>query len=41
MLGHLPARDQAALTRLVSRLLVGYAAGRGIDLFAVDRPAGG
>jgi MarR family transcriptional regulator, lower aerobic nicotinate degradation pathway regulator len=41
MLGHLPARDQAALVRLVSRLMVGYAAGRGIDLFAVNRPAAG
>ncbi len=40
MLGHLPARDQAALTRLVSRLLAGYAAGRGIDLFAVNRAGG-
>jgi MarR family transcriptional regulator, lower aerobic nicotinate degradation pathway regulator len=37
MLSHLPARDRAALSRLVSRLLVGYAAGRGIDLFAGTR----
>lgn len=37
MLGHLPARDRAALSRLVSRLLVDYAAGRGIDLFAGTR----
>lgn len=34
MLGRLPAREQATLTRLVSRLIVGYAAGQGIDLFA-------
>ena len=33
MLGHLPARDRAALARLVSRLLVAHAAGHGIDLF--------
>ena len=40
MLGPLPARDRAALARLVSLLLVGYAAGRGIDLFAGTRDAG-
>jgi len=34
LLGHLPARDRAALSRLVSRLLVAHAAGQGIDLFA-------
>ena len=34
MLGHLPARDRAALSRLVSRLLVAHAAGQGVDLFA-------
>jgi MarR family transcriptional regulator, lower aerobic nicotinate degradation pathway regulator len=34
MLGHLPARDRAALSRLVSRLLVAHAARQGIDLFA-------
>jgi DNA-binding MarR family transcriptional regulator len=34
LLGCLPARDRAALTRLVSRLLVTHAARRGIDLFA-------
>jgi MarR family transcriptional regulator, lower aerobic nicotinate degradation pathway regulator len=40
MLGHLAARDRAALTRLASRLVVAYAAGHGIDLFAtVDLPA--
>ncbi len=40
MLGHLAARDRAALARLVSRLLVAHAAGQGIDLFAtVDPPA--
>jgi MarR family transcriptional regulator, lower aerobic nicotinate degradation pathway regulator len=33
MLGRLPARDRAALARLVSQLLVAHAAGRGIDLF--------
>jgi MarR family transcriptional regulator, lower aerobic nicotinate degradation pathway regulator len=41
LLAHLPARDQATLTRLLSRLLVGHAAGRGIDLFATVRPDGG
>jgi DNA-binding MarR family transcriptional regulator len=40
MLGHLAARDRAALARLVSQLLVAHAADRGIDLFAtVDPPA--
>lgn len=34
LLAGLPARDGAALARLVSRLLVAHAAGRGIDLFA-------
>jgi MarR family transcriptional regulator, lower aerobic nicotinate degradation pathway regulator len=34
MLGRLPTREQATLTRLISKLLVGYAAGQGIDLFA-------
>jgi MarR family transcriptional regulator, lower aerobic nicotinate degradation pathway regulator len=38
ILANLPKRDQAALARLVSRLLVGYAAGRGIDLFATRQP---
>jgi DNA-binding MarR family transcriptional regulator len=33
MLGRLPGRDRAALSRLVSRLLVAHAAGHGIDLF--------
>jgi MarR family transcriptional regulator, lower aerobic nicotinate degradation pathway regulator len=33
MLGGLPARDRAALARLISRLLVAHAAGHGIDLF--------
>ena len=40
MLEHLPARDRAALARLISQLLVAHAADRGIDLFAtVDPPA--
>jgi MarR family transcriptional regulator, lower aerobic nicotinate degradation pathway regulator len=34
LLGRLPPRDQAALGRIVSRMLVTHAAGRGIDLFA-------
>jgi MarR family transcriptional regulator, lower aerobic nicotinate degradation pathway regulator len=34
MLEHLPARDRAALGRLISRLLVSLAASEGIDLFA-------
>ena len=34
LLSVLPARDQATLTRLVSRLLVAQAASQGIDLFA-------
>jgi DNA-binding MarR family transcriptional regulator len=34
MLGLLPPRDQAALARIVSRLLVAHAASYGIDLFA-------
>ena len=33
VLGALPGRDRAALDRIVSRLLVAHAAGRGIDLF--------
>jgi DNA-binding MarR family transcriptional regulator len=33
MLDRLPPRDRAALSRIVSRLLVTHAAGRGIDLF--------
>jgi MarR family transcriptional regulator, lower aerobic nicotinate degradation pathway regulator len=37
MLGLLPPRDREALSRLVSRLLVAYAAGQGIDLFDVHR----
>jgi DNA-binding MarR family transcriptional regulator len=40
LLGHLPARDRAALSRLVSRLLVAHAAGQGIDLFAATGPGG-
>lgn len=36
MLDRLPPRDQAALARIVSRLLVAHAADRGIDLFATD-----
>jgi DNA-binding MarR family transcriptional regulator len=34
LLGPLPPRDRAALTRIVSRLLVAHAADRGVDLFA-------
>jgi DNA-binding MarR family transcriptional regulator len=34
VLGHLPARDRATLTRLISRLLASYAADRGVDRFA-------
>jgi MarR family transcriptional regulator, lower aerobic nicotinate degradation pathway regulator len=33
LLGLLPPRDQATLSRLISRLLVAHAAGQGIDLF--------
>lgn len=40
VLGHLPARDRATLARLISRLLVGYAADRGVDLFAGTREEG-
>jgi MarR family transcriptional regulator, lower aerobic nicotinate degradation pathway regulator len=36
MLDRLPPRDRATLARLVSRLLVAYAADQGIDLFATD-----
>ena len=36
LLGHLPARDQETLSRLVSRLLVAQAADQGIDLFATS-----
>ncbi len=41
LLGHLQARERAALSRLVSRLLVAHAAGQGVDLFATisTRPA--
>ena len=41
LLGHLPARDRAAFSLLVSRMLVGHAAGRGIDLFATVAPPAG
>lgn len=34
VLERLPSRDRVALDRIVSRLLVAHAAGRGIDLFA-------
>ena len=34
LLGRLTPRDRAALSRLVSRLLVAHAAEQGIDLFA-------
>src|ERR1700759_4481076 len=37
LLGRLPARDQAALTRLISKLLVAQAASQGIDLFPAER----
>ena len=40
LLAGLPARDGAALARLVSRLLVAHAAGRGIDLFATTARRG-
>ena len=40
LLGHLPARDRAALSRLVSRLLVAHAAGQGVDLFATTGRGG-
>jgi DNA-binding MarR family transcriptional regulator len=36
MLDRLPPRDRAALGRIVSRLLVTHAAGRGVDLFATS-----
>jgi MarR family transcriptional regulator, lower aerobic nicotinate degradation pathway regulator len=39
LLGHLPQRDQQALSRLVSRLLVAHAADQGFDLFAPADPA--
>jgi MarR family transcriptional regulator, lower aerobic nicotinate degradation pathway regulator len=38
LLGRLPARDRAALSRLVSRLLVAHAADQGIDLFGTTGP---
>jgi MarR family transcriptional regulator, lower aerobic nicotinate degradation pathway regulator len=38
MLDRLTPRDQAALARIVSRLLVAHAADRGIDLFATAEP---
>jgi MarR family transcriptional regulator, lower aerobic nicotinate degradation pathway regulator len=38
MLDRLPPRDRAALSRLVSRLLVAHAADQGIDLFATAEP---
>ena len=38
MLGLLAPRDRAALSRLVSRLLVAHAAEHGIDLFATTAP---
>jgi DNA-binding MarR family transcriptional regulator len=34
LLSYLPGRDRAALPGIVSRLLVSYAAGHGVDLFA-------
>jgi len=41
LLGHLPARDQETLSRLVSRLLVAQAADQRIDLFATSGPSAG
>jgi MarR family transcriptional regulator, lower aerobic nicotinate degradation pathway regulator len=41
LLGHLPASDRDALSRLVSRLLVAHATAQGIDLFAVTPPVTG
>jgi MarR family transcriptional regulator, lower aerobic nicotinate degradation pathway regulator len=41
LLGHLPARDREALSRLVSRLLVAYAAEHGINLLATADPRAG
>src|SRR5487761_250184 len=38
MFGRLAPRDRAALSRLVSRLLIAHAAGHGIDLFATRAP---
>jgi DNA-binding MarR family transcriptional regulator len=38
MLGRLAPKDRAALSRLVSRLLVAHAAEHGIDLFATTAP---
>ena len=38
VLGHLPPRDRAALSRIVSQLLVAHAADHGIDLFATTAP---
>lgn len=38
LLGELPPRDRATLSRLIDRLLVGYAASHGIDLFATAPP---
>ena len=41
LLGHLPARDQETLSRLVSRLLVAQAADQRIDLFETSGPSAG
>jgi DNA-binding MarR family transcriptional regulator len=41
LLDGLPPRDRAALARIVSRVLVAHAAGRGIDLFATAGPRAG
>jgi MarR family transcriptional regulator, lower aerobic nicotinate degradation pathway regulator len=38
LLDRLPPRDQATLSRLISRLLVAHAADQGIDLFPADGP---
>lgn len=39
LLDGLPHRDRASLARIVSRVLVAHAAGRGIDLFATGQQA--
>ena len=40
ILDSLPASDLAALSTLVSKVLVAHAGSRGIDLFAVEGAAG-
>jgi DNA-binding MarR family transcriptional regulator len=41
VLGLLPAHDRAALSSLVSRLLVAHAEANGVDLFDTVQPGGG